>query len=564
MGFVLADDVICMILDILGDEIDHNSLFQCALSSRYLTAHSLSVLYKVCHASAVRGGGTEDEHFLKPRRFPATATSFKGEIDPAIRKWALLWRSIALSSLDQTYLPYYGYLRYLDLDDLGDLLKDPKFTGQVRDDFYTPELLEIVSPDYQQKGNKRLRYSSRASDLSADSVKLKIGSAIVKKATSIRGMSLNVPTETLLEWIEGLPLLQSLSIWSGDTLSQHAGLKLRQNCPKFKQLTIYSWRDRSPGTAEAESEELLNELSPNTLECFEVISMCQLGPRTITALGSHLQSLSQLKLTSLTIETIARLPSLSTLPSLEVLALTDSVPAARDERFYAIVSQVAEWISSCKSLRQLDFRRFVDDPFLLSQILSNEGVRLTSLSLSGYTMTGSRAFHEALACQRTLRSLYLSGEGAFPSQDNDILVHALNQMGDLRELYLKDISDGFSQDHVMTMTASLPHLERLWISGDFFDDTVFQAFTHLSKLQSLMIPAFSKFTADGILDFISQLGPGNRGFSLSVLNAVDSALAEEAQILISETIKASLDGSFDYGVIQADYSDTGSEDGIYG
>ncbi|PYI26403.1 RNI-like protein [Aspergillus indologenus CBS 114.80] len=563
MGFVLADDVLCMILDILGDERDHNSLFQCAISSRCFTAHSLAVLYKVCHASSLRGGGTEDEQFLNPRRRFTFNASVRREVNSTVRKWALLWQSIALSALGQTYLPYYSYLRYLDLDDLGDLLKDPNFSGRIRDDFFTPGLLEIASSDYQAKGNKRLRSVFKGPDPSADSVKLKIGSAIVKKATSIRGMSLNVPPETLSKWVEGLPLLQSLTVWSGEALSQHAGSQLRHHCPKFKELTIYSWRDRPPTTAEAESEQFLEQLQPNTLETFELISLSQLGPRSIVALGSHRQSLSELKLTSLTVDGIAQLPSLTALPSLRVLTLTDSVPSARDERFYTIVSQVAEWIGSCESLRQLEVRRFVDDPFLLSRTLTSEGVKLTSLSLSRYSMAGSQAFHEALACQQTLRTLNLSGESSFSNRDNEILVQALSQLSNLRELDLKDISDGFTQDHAMALTAFLPRLEKLWISGDFFDDTVFQAFTHLPKLESLVIPAFSKFTADGILDFISQLGPGNKGFNLSILNAVDSTLTEEAQLLISETLKANLDGSFDYGIVPVDDSDMSSEDGLY-
>lgn len=50
-----------------------------------------------------------------------------------------------------------------------------------------------------------------------------------------------VPPETLSAWIEGLPLLKSLTIWSGDALSQHAGDKIRNHSPDFKQLTIYGW-----------------------------------------------------------------------------------------------------------------------------------------------------------------------------------------------------------------------------------------------------------------------------------------------------------------------------------
>ena len=332
-----------------------------------------------------------------------------------------------------------------------------------------------------------------------------------------------------LQYMDGTVLLPVSDIWSLPSC-------VRKNTP--------------PRNAEADSEQFLNELRPNTLEYFEILSYAQLGPRSIIALGSHLSSLAELKLTSLTIEAIAELPSLTAAPALNVLILTDSIPAARDENFYAVVTRVAEWICSCRSLRRLELRRFVDDSFLLSRVLADEGLRLTTLSLAGYAMTDSRAFHEALACQKTLQNLYLRGEASEFMQGNELLVQSIGQLNNLRELELKDISDCFTIDHVIAMTPDLPQLERLWISGDFFDDSALTAFLCLPKLQSLAIHAFSKFTADGILAFISQLGPGNKGFSLTILNAVDSSLTEEAQNVIRETLKVSLDGSFDYGLAQ--------------
>ena len=90
-----------------------------------------------------------------------------------------MWRSIILSALDKTYLPYYSYIRNLDLNDLGELLRDPKFTGSIRElvylpllnyltirltldsEFFTQELHDFLSRNYESKGNKRLRSSSK-------------------------------------------------------------------------------------------------------------------------------------------------------------------------------------------------------------------------------------------------------------------------------------------------------------------------------------------------------------------------------------------------------------------
>lgn len=324
-----------------------------------------------------------------------------------------------------------------------------------------------------------------------------------------------------------------------------------RNVVQFSALTMPARKNEPPRNAEADCEEFLNELRPQTLEYFETISYSQLGPRSIRAMGFHLNSLVELKLTSLTIEAIAELPSLISPPALRVLVLTDSIPASRDDEFYSTLTRVAGWISSCESLRRLELRRFVDDSALLSLALTDEGPHLTTLSITGYTMATSRPFHEALASQQMLQNLYLRGEGTDNPDDNATLVQSISQLNDLRELELKDISDGFFPDHVMTMTPFLPQLERLWISGDYFDDGIWNAFLCLPKLQSLAIHALSEFTTQGILSFITQLGAGNKGFALSILNAtVEGNLTEEEQSVIRDTLRHNLDGSFDFGLAQ--------------
>lgn len=82
--------------------------------------------------SPVTGGGTEDEQF-KSRRTAVSLASARNEQDAVVRKWALMWRSIILSTFDKTYLPYYNYIRELDLTDLTNLISDSRFTGNIRE-----------------------------------------------------------------------------------------------------------------------------------------------------------------------------------------------------------------------------------------------------------------------------------------------------------------------------------------------------------------------------------------------------------------------------------------------
>ncbi|KAK9602829.1 hypothetical protein V6Z90_000935 [Aspergillus fumigatus] len=504
MASRLPGDIIYLIVGILGEDRDFNSLFQCAVSAKCFTEQAVTTIYKSHELSPVRGGGTE------LAILDSTHTR---------RKWATMWRSIVLSALDQTYLPYYSYIRYLDLNDLSNLLSHSSFTGKIKDEFFTPELRDLVSQDYELKGSKRLRSLRTLPD--SDWILSKIGAAIIKRTTSIRGMSCDIEPSLLAEWLGKLPLLQNLTIWSGVSLTDHAGDKIRTHCPEFRQITIYRWIDEQGRNSETDAEEFLHGLQPHSLEYFEILSSCQLGPRSIRAVGTQLRSLKELKLTSLGIEAIAELPSLTAPPVLEVLVLTDSIPAPRNEDFHSTVSRVADWIGTCKALQHLELRR-------------------------------------ALGSQDSLLRLSLRGEGSEIPEDNELLVQAICQLHNLHELELKDISDYFTPDHLMSLTPHLPHLEKLWIGGDLFNDDVWNAFLCLPKLRSLAIHALSEFTAQGILDFIAQLGPGNTGMSLMILNSITS-LTEEAQSLIRDILKHNLDGTFDFGLAQEEFSDADTE-----
>ena len=71
-------------------------------------------------APVTDGGGDEME----------LAQSIK-QVARTVRKWALLWRSMVLSSMGKTLFPYCRYIRALDLRDLNHLLDDDKFKGAI-------------------------------------------------------------------------------------------------------------------------------------------------------------------------------------------------------------------------------------------------------------------------------------------------------------------------------------------------------------------------------------------------------------------------------------------------
>lgn len=137
---VLSGDVLLIILDFLKAQVDHNTLFQCALVSRWLAEPALAILYQLYDSSPAFGGGAEDESF-RPRtldfsRVPSLSMIPRDAAESAatFRKWVLMWRSIILSTSDgETFLPYCDYIRYLDLDDFRELLTHSGFKGPIRE-----------------------------------------------------------------------------------------------------------------------------------------------------------------------------------------------------------------------------------------------------------------------------------------------------------------------------------------------------------------------------------------------------------------------------------------------
>ncbi|KAL3712300.1 hypothetical protein TMatcc_000998 [Talaromyces marneffei ATCC 18224] len=556
---ILSGDVLLIILDFLKAQDDHNTLFQCALVSRWLAEPALAILYQLYDSSPAFGGGAEDESF-RPRvldfsRAPSLSTIPRNVAESAatFRKWILMWRSIILSTSDgKTFLPYCDYIRYLDLDDFRELLTHTRFKGHIRDEFFASGISDLIYQDYESKGHKRLR-SSKQDFTNISWLIQRVGTLITDRAHMIRELRGNISGNALKQWAIHLPRLQTLYIWNGASFDERADEEIREHCPDFKSLSVFRWLDQHGFQADAQAERVLSSLRPNSLETFEVISLSFIGPRTILALGSHLDSLTKLVLTNLSIEAIAHLPTLGPPKALKRLVLTDSQPTARDDSFNETLAAVAGWMSQCENLRHLQLRDFMgmDDMSLLAKVLVDDRIRLETLQMRCYFTENNEDFHHALSLQaESLRSLILQRKRHAVVQNEASLLQAICKLTELRELDLKEVSDFYTAGHVMAMMPYLTKLERFSVSGLGFDDDLWPSFLTLANLRFLAIHAYSKFTAEGILDFVSQLGPNNSGFHLIITSAVaDSAIPPDAQNVISDALAQNVGGAFDYEVI---------------
>ena len=456
------------------------------------------------------------------------------------RKWTVLWRSITLSSLDDhiTFRPYCRYIRVLDFRNLSAMLEDYKFTGSIRTAFFAGKL----RPFYFHNAEHRHQVLDVGATLNA------IGEAVTAKTTLLEEIDGNVSPDFLSRWISRSPRLETMVLWKGEALANGAGQAISDTCENFRNLTLHEWT--SPD-ADLSCSTFLNELKPDTLAYFEMISYNNISQLSFHALGRH-RTLRQLELANLSDSAIVNLNALRDCTSLHTLKLEDNLGVLWLEEYYNnTFLEVVEWLSSCSELRDLSLKKFFDGPAFLSRVLQSPNVKLTRLSLEHYTVRkpSAQLFHSALADQKSLESVWLKGNGEDTIEDDlQIMVEGLCNLTNLRELVLKDVSDEFTEEHIMTLALSLPLLEEFWTSGDEVSAAVLPALGQLKHLKNLNLYAMTKFRASEIMEFLMSLDTeAQKGFSLSLM-AADPLydLTEENQEMIREYIRNNFDGRFDF------------------
>ena len=239
----------------------------------------------------------------------------------------------------------------------------------------------------------------------------------------------------------------------------------------------------------------------------------------------------------------------------------EDLDARHHEAFLALV----EWLRKCKHLKSIAITNFVNATELLTPFLRERGIEIQTLELQGYQLHNSDDFHQALALQQSLRSLYLSGDESEDAPDNRMLVETLSRLPALTDLRLTQISANFTEYHISVLTDKLRNLETFWTSGYHITDRIWSDFKKLKLLKRLEINADTRFTSNGILDFIASLDEDvNKGLILSVMmQDTDCNITEPVIETIREAMVNKLNGRFDFhltrGLDELDYSDEDSD-----
>ncbi|KAI4118385.1 MAG: hypothetical protein LQ345_001554 [Seirophora villosa] len=487
--------------------------------------------------SPVTNRGSSDVDMSGPERAKTTYKTRLRQEEVMIIRWAQLWRTITLSATGKTLFPYARYIRTLNLGDLEELLGDARFKDRVSAMFFEGELEKYK---IQTSGAKK-----SATRLDAGSTSNSLGDIIVTSTPMLEELSGKIENDALLRWIPKLPRLRLLNLWHGGALVS-AGPLLRRHCPTFTTLSLWGW---DHDDADSKFADFLNEIVPQTLESLEIFSYTLIGAETLLALSCHREALTELKLDYVSIPALQSLNLLAGCTNLKTLLLTDGTTPQVDlkNQYNDVFLETIAWLRSCKKLQSVTLRNFRDGQDLIAPILLENDIHLVNLELKGYFMADAVAFHQALSNQPSLQELHLKGDSDEVGDGVATLVESLCQLTNLTTLRLQNISDYFTDEVIGRLARSLPKLEEWYTSGWGVTDAIWQDVAKLKSLRRLDMAAMSRFTANGILDFVLNLEPSNKGLVLAIMMAdVDSDLSEDEQNTIRETMAARVDGRFEF------------------
>jgi hypothetical protein len=292
-------------------------------------------------------------------------------------------------------------------------------------------------------------------------------------------------------------------------------------------------------------------LPENTLTSFTAYSRTDFGAESSLALNCHRQSLTNLEL-QLTDDAIPHIGLLKGCTALHSLKLTDIFKNIDLEKSqHDVFIEVISWLTESRNLRSLALHGFVSGAAIATPVLMEQGIKLEHLDIDDYAQKDQKTFHQALVHQPTIQRLALESEPIEFRDDLDILIDALGELKQLRALRLMGVSAMFNDTHIKILSERLELLEDLYVGGLQLTDASLESVILLNNLRSICFSGITTFTMEGLLHFISGLGPGNHGLVLSIDNAdPDLGLSEDEQAYVRSQLFEHLDGRLEYTLLR--------------
>ncbi|KAF4624701.1 hypothetical protein G7Y89_g13467 [Cudoniella acicularis] len=551
----LPAEILMLICESLGNQLDFGTLFNCALAGKTLAYPALVWLYRVHNQAKVITSEGDDAEFTDTQDLTYNArVAVKKD---TLSKWALQWKSIIQSSLGITAYPYCLYIRALDLRNLKDLLDDPSFEDVAQKTFFEKEMGKFMrEPETPSKGKKK-GGKTRKTRNDIPQILEGVGESIInfvsehasrnQSKVALDDLAGDINAESLVKWTSRISKLKSLTVWDGSALGSSVASSIVNNCDGFDDLTFYTCLPKD--NIDEGLASFFSGLKPNSLRSFAALSAGSVGPETILALNNHAKSLKSLKLDGLRSDAIKNLNLLQGCTALESLVIVDGdrhvdLESTENDVFLEVV----DWLGHCNRLFELQFVGVLSSPSILTHLCLRNNIRLRKLVVHGYTLVGNRDFHRAISHQTSLESLDLKAdaEGAF-RDDIDTLIESIIKLPKLKDLTLVSTSDYFRSSEIIKLASHLHTLEEISFSGYDVNDDIWHAMAGLHHLKILNVLAVTSFSCDGILAFISTLGDGNKDLQLAVMaqNPLNDISVGD-QAAISKALTEKTGGKFDY------------------
>ncbi|KAF1932642.1 uncharacterized protein M421DRAFT_399080 [Didymella exigua CBS 183.55] len=534
MAPALPDDILHVLCEELANLRQFDTLFNCACASRVLAVPALTNLYRSHHEAPIRGGGDDALGTPLAQRLLVT------------QRWSILWKSIIASSLGTTMFPYCRYIKTLDFRDLGNLFGDEQFRSEVQMHFFSGPLKQFERTE-QRKSASGNKWTSL---LDADTIEA-IGEAVTQHTPMLETISGELKSDALVRWTSRLPRLQNLELFDGRPLENPlVHTSLHEYCSNFNELMIYTWsqEDLMSDHRDQKFAQFLSSMRADSLKSLQTMHDIGADAETFSALSHHGGSLEDLGMYTSN-ESLSHLNMLQGCTALRQLRIEDThgvvdLQATQNDVFLETIA----WLSKCKGLRVIRFSNFASGAALMTPVLLEQDIRLEHLEIDSYVLKDHKTFHQALVHQQShMIELSLNGEpdGMF-RDDLDTLVDSLKQLKAMRRLSLT-LPEVLRDEHIVAIFQNLKQLETIYVTGLEINDDVLPTIGGLPNLRDVTLSGISKFTVDGLFDFISMLGTGNQGIRVIIDQAdPDTALTDENQAVLSKYIAEHSGGTFDY------------------
>ena len=211
--------------------------------------------------------------------------------------------------------------------------------------------------------------------------------------------------------------------------------------------------------------------------------------------------LHKLNVTPSSMRELSLLKGCSNLVSLSLAGIEEHHTGLENSHSDAFHKTVA-WLKECTKLRSLACTSFVSAPELVTLILSENSIHLTSFEYQGSVRLHDQAVHpeffQALANQTSLNRLWLDGDLVWNTQDAEGLLKSLSKLVNITDLCLGEISGFFDDEHIVQLVSSLPKLEFCSMRGDGLTDAIWSEFGSLRSLRKLELNTLMSCTGYGL------------------------------------------------------------------